>query len=86
VLYLYICVLQHKWIHFYQTASQLTSPILIVASASLRLLYLFLYSEHINHIRFLVSFPCPFPSVCGLPLVWPVSYIIAAFFWCIICI
>jgi hypothetical protein len=43
------CVLQPTLVHFYQTSSLLPSPLPIVASASLRLLYSLLYSKHINH-------------------------------------
>jgi hypothetical protein len=47
------CVLQLTLVHVYQTSSLLPSPPPIVALASLRLLYLFLYSKHINHIQVL---------------------------------
>jgi hypothetical protein len=46
-----ICVLQPNLHHLYQTSSLLLNPIPIVALASLRLLYSFLYSDHINHIQ-----------------------------------
>jgi hypothetical protein len=37
-----------------------------VASASLRLLYVLLYSEHINHIQVLGFLPFPYSShACG---------------------
>jgi hypothetical protein len=54
------CVLQRTLVHLYQTSSLLPGPLPIVASASLRLLYLFLYSEHINHLVVLgfLPFPC----------------------------
>jgi hypothetical protein len=46
-----ICVLQPKLVHQYQTSLLLPSPLPIVASVSLRLLYSFLYSEHIHHTQ-----------------------------------
>jgi hypothetical protein len=49
------CVLQPTLVHLYQTTSLLLSSLPIVASASLRLLYSLLCSEHINHIQFQVS-------------------------------
>jgi hypothetical protein len=52
-------------VHLYQTSSLLPDPLPIVASASLRLLYLFLYREHINHIHVLGFFPLPYPSGAG---------------------
>jgi hypothetical protein len=59
VLFTCIYVLQLKLVHLYQTSSLPLSPLLIVALASLRLLYSLLYSEHINHIQVLcfLSFP-----------------------------
>jgi hypothetical protein len=48
-----ICVLQSKLVHLYQTSSLLPCPLPIVASASLQLVYSFLYSEHI--IAILIS-------------------------------
>jgi hypothetical protein len=68
VLFPCICVLQPILIHLYQTSSLLPNPLSIVASPSLRLLYLFLHSEHTNHIQ-VFSFPFPIPPVCCLPLV-----------------
>jgi hypothetical protein len=44
------CVLQPTWVHLCQTSSLL--PIPIVASASLRLLYLLLYSEYTHQNTF----------------------------------
>jgi hypothetical protein len=61
--------LQLTFIHLYQTTSLLPGPLPIVASANLRLLYLLLYSEHINHIQVLGFFPFPIPPVHILPLV-----------------
>jgi hypothetical protein len=69
VLLLCTCVLQPTLVHLYQTSSLLLSLLPIVASATLRLLYLLLYSEHINHIQVLGSFPFPIPPMCVLPLV-----------------
>jgi hypothetical protein len=51
------CALQPTLIHLCQTSSLLPSPLPIVISASLRLLYLLLCSEHINHIQVLGFFP-----------------------------
>jgi hypothetical protein len=56
------CVLKHTLVHLCQTSSLLPSPLPIVASASLRLLYLLLYSEHINHIQVLAFLPFPYSS------------------------
>jgi hypothetical protein len=47
VLFPSICALQPQLVNLYQTSSLLSSPLPIVASASLILLYLFLYSKHI---------------------------------------
>jgi hypothetical protein len=41
------CVLKPTLVHLCQTSSLLPGPLPIVASASLRLLYLLHYSEHI---------------------------------------
>jgi hypothetical protein len=58
-----LCVLQPKLVQLYQTSSLLSSLLPIVASDSFRLLYLFLYSEHINHLQVLgFFFPFPYPS------------------------
>jgi hypothetical protein len=54
-------------VHLYQTSSLLPGHVLIVASASFRLLYLLTYSVHISHIQ--VSFPFSVPPVYILPLV-----------------
>jgi hypothetical protein len=68
------CVLQFILVHLYQISSLLSSPFPIVASASLRLLYLLLYSEHINHIQILGFLSFPYPSRVWCPLsVWPIS-------------
>jgi hypothetical protein len=69
------CVLQPTLVHLYQTSSLLPSPLSIGASASLRLLYLLLYTEHINHIQVLGFLPFPYsscvhspPSVCPMDI------------------
>jgi hypothetical protein len=51
------CVLQPELFHLYQTSLLFPGPLPIVASASLRLLYLLLYSKHINHIQILGFLP-----------------------------
>jgi hypothetical protein len=80
VLFPCICKLHPKLVHLYQTSSLFPSPLLIVASASLRLLYSFLGSEHINHIQVLGFLPFAYPSNEQSPLsVWPVSNTITAF-------
>jgi hypothetical protein len=67
-------VLQPKSVHLYQSFLLLPSPVPIVASASLRLLYSLLYSEHINHIEVFGFLPFPYPSGTCSPLsVWPMS-------------
>jgi hypothetical protein len=73
--------LQSTLVHLYQTSSLLPSHLPIVASASLiRLLYLLLYSEHINHIQVLWFLPFPYSSRAQSPLsVWPMSNNITAF-------
>jgi hypothetical protein len=65
-----ICVLQPTLVHLYQTSSLLPGSLPIVASASLRLLYSLLYSEHINHIQVLGFLHFPYSSVHILPLVY----------------
>jgi hypothetical protein len=71
------CVLQHKLVHPYQTSSLLPSPLPIVAWAILRLLYSFLYINHIQVFGFL-SLSCP--SCAQSPLsVWLMSNNITAF-------
>jgi hypothetical protein len=80
VLFPCTCVLQPTLVHLYQTSSLLPSPLPIVASASLRLLYSLLYSEHINHTQVLGFFPFPYSSCGHSPLsVWPMSNNISAF-------
>jgi hypothetical protein len=79
-LLLCTCVLQPTLVHLYQTSSLLRSPHLIVASGSLRLLCLLLYSEDINHIKVLGFLPFPYFSYVHPPLsVWPMSNNINAF-------
>jgi hypothetical protein len=74
------CVLQPSLVLLYQTSSLLPSPLPRVASASLRLLYLLLYSEHINHIQVLGFLPFPYSSHAHSTLtVWPTSNNITAF-------
>jgi hypothetical protein len=71
------CVLQPTLVPFYQTSSLLPTPLPVVVSASLRLLYLLLYSEHITHCSFLSLsiFLC-----ARTPLsVWPMSNNITVF-------
>jgi hypothetical protein len=76
VLFPCICVLQPKLVH----SSLLPGPLSIVASASLRLLYSLLYSEHINQVQILGFFPSPYSSSAHSPFsVWPMSIIITAF-------
>jgi hypothetical protein len=78
------CVLKPILVHLYQTSSLLPSPLPIVASASLRLLYSLLYSEHINHIQVLGFLPFPYSSHAHSFLsVWPMSDNICAFVLCL---
>jgi hypothetical protein len=80
VLLPFTCVLQPTLIHLHQTSSLLRSLLPIVASASLRLLYLFLYSEQISHIQVLGFFPFPSFSSVHSPLsVKPMSNNITVF-------
>jgi hypothetical protein len=75
-----ICVLQATSVHFYRTSSLLPSPFPIVASANLRLPYLLLNREHINHIQVLGFLPFPYSSHARAPLnMWPLSNHITAF-------
>jgi hypothetical protein len=72
------CVLQPTLVHVYQTSSLLSSSLPIVASASLRLLYSLLYSEHIKHIQVLSFLPFPYFSCAPLLLVcdpWPIIFL-----------
>jgi hypothetical protein len=63
------CVLQPTLIHLYQTSSIFLSLLPIVAFASLKLLYLLLYSEHLNHIQVLDFLPFTYSSHVHPPLV-----------------
>jgi hypothetical protein len=72
------CVLQPTLVHLYLTSSLLPSPLPIVTSASLRLLYLLLYNEHINHIQVSGFLPFPYSSHSSLT-VWPTSNNMTAF-------
>jgi hypothetical protein len=55
-------------VHLCQTSSVLPSPLHTVASASLRLLYSLLHSEHINHVQVLGFLPYPYPYCARSPL------------------
>jgi hypothetical protein len=79
VLFPCIYLLQPQLVLLYQTSSFFPSPLPMVAPTSLRFLYSFLYSEHINHIQIFGVLPFPYPSCGNLPLVWPMSHNIAAF-------
>jgi hypothetical protein len=61
-------VLQPTSVHLYQTSSLLPTPLPIVASASLILLYLLLNREHINHTQVLGFLPFPYSSRVHSPL------------------
>jgi hypothetical protein len=75
-----VLLLQPTLVHLCQTSSLFPGPLLIVASACLRLLYLLLYSEHINHIQVLGFLPFPYSSHVRSPLsVWPMSNNITVF-------
>jgi hypothetical protein len=79
VLFQFICVFQPILVHLCQISSLLPSPLPIVASASLRLLYLLLYSEHANHIQVFSFLPFPYPSCAWSSFsVWPMSNNITA--------
>jgi hypothetical protein len=74
------CVLQPKLVNLYQISSLFPSPFPIVVSASLKLLYSFIYTDHINHIQDFVFLLFPYSSHGQSPLtVWPVSNNITAF-------
>jgi hypothetical protein len=74
------CALQPTLVHFYQTSSLLPSPLPIVASASLRLLYLLVYNGHISYIQVFGFLPFPYLSQTRSPLgVWPMSNNITVF-------
>jgi hypothetical protein len=66
------CVLQPTGLYY--TSSLLPGPLPIVASASLRLLYLLFCSKHVNHIQLFGFLPFPyFSHVCSPLSVWPIS-------------
>jgi hypothetical protein len=69
-------VLEPMLVNLYQTSSLLPSPLPIVVSASLRLLYLLLYSEHINHIQVLdfLLFPYSSHELSPLTVFWISSF------------
>jgi hypothetical protein len=74
------CVLQltTQSCHLCQTTSLLPGHLPIVASVSLRLLYLLLYSGPINHFEVLGFLPFPYSFCMYSPLsVWPMSNITA---------
>jgi hypothetical protein len=74
------CVLQSSLVHFYQTYLLLLGLIPIVAPANLRLLYLLLNKEHINHIWVLGFLPFAYSThVCSPLSVWPTPNNITAF-------
>jgi hypothetical protein len=74
------CVLQPTLVLLYQTSLLLPDSFPIVATASLRLLYLLLNREHINHIQVLGFLSFPYLSCVQAPLsVWPMSNNITAF-------
>jgi hypothetical protein len=74
VLFPCMYILHPKLFHLYHTSSLLPSAPHIVASCSLRLLYLFLYSKHINHIQVYGFLPCPIPPMSSVLLVICVLY------------
>jgi hypothetical protein len=68
VLFPCIYVLQSKLVHLYQTTSFFPSPLPIVASASLGLLYSLHNSVHIIHIQVLGFLPFTYSSYMCSPL------------------
>jgi hypothetical protein len=81
VLFPSSCVLQQPTlVHFYQTSLLLHGPLPIMASANLRLFYLILNREHINHFQVLSFLSFPYFSHAWSPLIiWPMSNNITAF-------
>jgi hypothetical protein len=68
--------------HLYQTSSLLPGHLPIVASASLRLPYLLLYSEYIIHIQVLGFLPFPYSFHVLSPLSCdPCPIILLHLFW-----
>jgi hypothetical protein len=78
------CVLQPTLVHLCQIFLLLPSSLPIVSSDSLRLLYLLLYSEHINHIQVLGSLNsfCIFVVVVVLILF---SIFLSCLDWILVC-
>jgi hypothetical protein len=75
-----IYVLKPQFVHLYQTSSLLPSLLLMVATGSLRFLYSFLCSGHINLIQLFGFLPFSYSSHELSPLsVWPMSSNIAEF-------
>jgi hypothetical protein len=68
VLFPCTCVLKPILVHLHQTSSLLPSPLPIVATASLRLLYSLQYSQHTNYIQVLGFLPFPYSSCVHSPL------------------
>jgi hypothetical protein len=66
---MHMCIaIRYTLVRLCQTPSLLPGPLPTVASASLRLYFLLLYSEHINHIQVLGFFPSPNSSCALSPL------------------
>jgi hypothetical protein len=63
-----ICVLQPQLIHLFQSSLLLPSLLPMVTLASLKFLYLFLYSKHMNHIQIFSFLPLPYLSLAQSPL------------------
>jgi hypothetical protein len=79
VLFPCMYVLQLQLIHLFQSSSLLPSPLPVVALASLKFRYSFLYSEHIKHIKVFGFLPRLYLSLHNHPLVCPMSHNITAF-------
>jgi hypothetical protein len=79
VLFPCIYVLQPPLIHPSQSSSLLPSLLPMMAPASLRFLYSFLYSKHINLIQVFGFLPLLYPSLAQPPLVWPMFHNIVVF-------
>jgi hypothetical protein len=74
------CVLQLTLVYLYQTSSLLPSHLPILASVSLRSLYMLLYGEQIKHFQVLVFLPFLYSSCVHSPFsVWPMSNNITIF-------
>jgi hypothetical protein len=61
-------VLQPQLVHLFQYSALLSSPLVMVAPASLRFLYSFLHSEHIKQIQIFSFLPLPCSSHVWPPL------------------